>query len=317
MTTPAARPGTTVGELLADATNVLRESGSPSPRLDAELLLGHVLGIDRAGLLANHHLDVGAERVADLRRAVERRQAGEPIAYIRGIKEFFGLAFSVDRRALIPRPETERLVELALERVRDALVGRPRPAGSPQLRVWDIGTGSGAIAVSLAVECRRRGYAADVRVLATDASGEAVSLAIENAVGHGVADMVILRTADLAALDAPTAAEWLPVDLVCANLPYIASDVVPTLPVAASFEPPIALDGGPDGLALIRRLLADLPRVVAEGGVALLEIGADQADELALAVAEALPRWRLNVHADLSGSPRVAEIAAPDSMAAP
>jgi release factor glutamine methyltransferase len=300
--------GRTVGGWLSAATAALRESGSPSPRLDAELLLGHALGIDRAGLIAAHDIAVGVERASEFIAALERRRQGEPVAYIRGIKEFYGLAFSVDRRALIPRPETERLVELALERVRDALTGRPRPAGSPPLGAWDIGTGSGAIAVSLAAECRRRGYAAELRVLATDISADALALATENAVGHGVADTVSLRRADLAALGSGDAAEWLPVDLVCANLPYVPSPVLPTLPVAASFEPHDALDGGPDGLDVIRRLLPELPRVLAVDGTALLEIGADQADALIAAAAQALPGWPVVIHADLAGLPRVAEL---------
>lgn len=307
MTTSAAKTAT-VGVLLADATTRLREAGSASPRLDAELLLGHVLGVDRAGLIASHAVPVGAERAADLQAAIERRRLGEPVAYIRGIKEFFGLALTVDRRALIPRPETERLVEIALERIRTALVDRARPAGTPPLRAWDVGTGSGAIAVSLAVEARQRGYGGELGLLATDASGEALSLATENAVSHAVADMVELRAADLADLDSATAARWLPVDLLCANLPYIPSATLPTLPIAASFEPAIALDGGPDGLPLIRRLLPDLPRVLAGGGVALLEIGGDQADGLAAAVGQALPDWQLRVHRDLSDLPRVAEL---------
>jgi release factor glutamine methyltransferase len=298
----------TIGRLLADATARLRKAGSASPRLDAELLLGHVLRVERAGLLAASDLAVGPTQAQAFAEAIARRQRGEPVAYIRGIKEFYGLAFSVDARALIPRPETERLVDLALERIRDALVGRPRPAGTPPLRAWDVGTGCGAIAISLAVEARRRGYGSELRVLATDSSAEALSLATENAVGHGVADLVQLRVADMADLDGRTASDWLPVDLLCANLPYIPSAVLPELPVAASFEPPAALDGGADGLDVVRRLLPNLPRLVGELGVALLEIGAEQADGVAAAVAAALPGWRLAIYPDLAGLPRVAEL---------
>jgi release factor glutamine methyltransferase len=301
----------TVGGLLADATSQLRESGSASPRLDAELLLGHVLGIDRAGVLAHGDLPAAPGQARDFAAAVARRERGEPVAYIRGIKEFYGLAFTVDARALIPRPDTERLVELALERVRDALIGRPRPAGTPPLPIWDMGTGSGAIAVTLAVECRRRGYGGEVRLLATDSSAEALSLATENAVGHGVADLLKLRVADLAELDGATATDWLPVDLLCANLPYIPSAVIPGLPVAASFEPVAALDGGPDGLAVIRRLLPALPALLAERGVALLEIGDDQAAALTAAAGEALAGWSVAIHHDLAGLPRVAELTRP------
>ena len=128
---------------------------------------------------------------------MERRTRGEPVAYIRGIKEFHGLAFSVDARALIPRPETELLVDLGIERLTWLLTERPRPADAPPLLAWDVATGSGAVVIALAVEARRRGYAADVRFVATDLSADALSLATENAVVHGVADLIDFRQADL------------------------------------------------------------------------------------------------------------------------
>jgi release factor glutamine methyltransferase len=295
-----------IGDLLARATARLRESGSESARLDAQLLLGHVLGMARAGLLANSALAVPPAHAAEFEAAVERRSRGEPVAYIRGIKEFFGLAFAVDERALIPRPETERLVELCLERIRTQLIERPRPAGAAPLLVWDVGTGSGAIAVSLAVECRRRGYADDVRVRASDISADALALATENAVSHGVADMVELKRSDLLG-----DVDHGPADLIAANLPYVPSADVPELPVAASFEPALALDGGPDGLAVVRRLLDGLPSALATGAVALLEIGSDQAGALAAEVEKRLPGWVMQVHADLGGQPRVAELIRP------
>jgi release factor glutamine methyltransferase len=293
----------TIGQLLTEATGRLRESGSQSARLDAELLLGHTLGMARAGLLAHPELAVPQAQADAFHDAVDRRAQGEPVAYLRGIKEFYGLAFSVDPRALIPRPETELLVELALGRLRERLTGRPRPPGSAPLQVWDIGTGSGAIAVSVAVESRRRGYASEVRILATDVSLDALQVATENAVGHGVADIVELSVVDLLEVeDRP------PADLLLANLPYIPSSVVPTLPVAASFEPRLALDGGSDGLAMVRRLLAGLPGVMAADGQALLEIGSDQPDALAEGVQTELPGWQMELHHDLAGLPRVAEL---------
>jgi release factor glutamine methyltransferase len=298
--------GRSIGDLLIEATARLRESGSESPRLDAQLLLGHVLGMARAGLLAHSELTVPSAHAARFAAAVERRSRGEPVAYIRGIKEFFGLAFAVDDRALIPRPETERLVELCLEHIRVQLTARPRPAGAAPLLAWDVGTGSGAIAVSLAVECRRRGYAADVRVRATDISSAALDLATENAVSHGVADMIELKVADLLG-DAGDS----PVDLIAANLPYVPSGEVPELPVAVSFEPVLAVDGGPDGLGLIHRLLDGLPGALATGGVALLEIGEDHPAALASEVERRLPGWAMHVHADLGGQPRVAELVRP------
>lgn len=290
----------TVSRLLRDAAQ--RLSGSETPRLDAEVLLGHVLRVDRATLLAGPDAGVGPERAIEFTALVERRAAGEPVPYIRGLKEFYGLALTVDARALIPRPETETLVDLALARIGAALTAAPRAPGS-RLRVWDVGTGSGAIAIAVAVECRRRRYGGDVSLLATDVSTDALRLAVENAVAHGVADLIDFATADLT-----DDVETPPVDLLLANLPYIDSEIVPTLPVATSFEPARALDGGPDGLEIVRRLIGQLPVTLAPRGVALLEIGSDQPERVAVAASELGSDWQSVVHDDLGGRPRVVEI---------
>ena len=281
----------------------LDESGSSTPRLDAEVLLAHALRMDRASLIAHAGTSVGPTQAAEFEAALARRTAGEPVAYIRGLKEFYGIVFAVDERVLIPRPETELLVDLALARLGEALTSAPRAAGTPPLRVADVGTGSGAIVVSLAVECRRRGYAAEVRFVAGEDAADALDLARENAVGHGVADVIEFAESDL--LDELPAGMF---DLVLANLPYVPSAVVPQLPIAASFEPSPALDGGPDGLTVIRRLLDQLPRRLAAGGVTLLEIGSDQSNGLRAAVEQRLPGWSVLIHDDLSGQPRVAEL---------
>ena len=302
----ASATGSTIGKLIQHAAGILRASGSETPRLDAELLLGHVLGVGRSLLLAEPELQVSEPQQRALAGLIERRASGEPVAYIRGLKEFYGLVLSVDRRSLIPRPETELLVDLGLARIAFALTDRPRSATDGPLLVWDVGTGSGAVAVALAVECRRRRYKPDVHLRATDISADAISLATENAVAHGMADSIDLAIADLTALPSVR-----PADLLLANLPYVPSAVVPVLPVAASFEPVAALDGGPDGLAVIRRLLGELPAALATGGRALLEIGSDQSDAVAAAVAAQLPAWKLSVHDDLDGRPRVAEIEPP------
>jgi release factor glutamine methyltransferase len=301
----------TIGELLTGALERLRASGSESPRLDAELLLAHALGVDRTTLIAHPEQPVGPDAAAQFADALGRREAGEPVAYIRGLKEFHGVAFGVDARALIPRPETEVLVDLALGEIGDRLARAARPPGTPPLAVADVGTGSGAIAVALAVALRRRGMLGEVEIVASDVSEDAVDLARENAVGHGVADRVAVATADLLP-PAGRVAGLLVVpprfDVICANLPYIPSADVPRLPVAASFEPDGALDGGPDGLAVIRRLLDTLPERLAADGVALLEIGSDQGGALHAAVAGQLPGWGARVEPDLSGRPRVARL---------
>lgn len=292
-----------IGEALADAEARLRRSGSDTPRLDAELLVAHAIGTSRTAVLAHPEVAVPPSAVERLGTYVARRERGEPVAYIRGMKEFHGLAFAVDRRALIPRPDTELLVELAVSRAVEALASAPRPAGTPPLRVADVGTGSGAVAVAVAAALRRRGFLVDVSILATDLSADALGLAIENAVAHGLADSIRFAETDLFPADEDA------VDLLLANLPYVRSGDVPRLPVAASFEPPVALDGGADGLAVVRRLLERLPAIVCSGGRALLEIGAGERAELEEAASAMLPGWSFAAHADLAGIERVAELA--------
>jgi len=290
-----------VRELLDVGIARLRESGSETARLDAELLLAHALDTDRTAILAHTDAAVGDGAAARFVASLDRRTAGEPVAYIRGIKEFHGLAFGVDPRALIPRPETERLVELAELEVVRRLVGAPRPAGSPPVRVIDVGVGSGAVAVTLAVLLRRRRMLDEVAIAATDVSEDAVQLAKENAVAHAVGDRIEFSTSDL--LPGSDTKRW---DIVAANLPYVRSGAVPNLPVAASFEPATALDGGPDGLAVIGRLLDQLPQALAADGVALLEIGGDQEAGLRALASKRLPGWSCEVERDLGGLPRVA-----------
>lgn len=291
----------TTTQLLAEGVERLRASGSETARLDAELLLGDAIGVGRTVLLAHPEAPVGADAMARFRSGIERRAAGEPIAYIRGLKEFYGLAFAVDARALIPRPETERLVELAEAEIRLRL--RTREAAAAPMQVMDVGTGSGAIVVTLAVRLRSMGALDAISLHAVDASDEALQLAKENAAGHAVADAIAFGRSDLLA---SVAGE--PFDLVLANLPYVRSDAVPALPIAASFEPVGALDGGEDGLEIIERLLRELPVALAMDGAALLEIGSDQGDAIVERCARVVPGWRCEVEADLTGRPRVARI---------
>ncbi|MFH1475136.1 MAG: HemK/PrmC family methyltransferase [Chloroflexota bacterium] len=311
----------TIGEHLAAGVERLRASGSESARLDAELLLANALGVERTTVLAHPDGAVGPEAAARLLDHLSRRAAGEPVAYIRGVKEFHGVALAVDARAQIPRPETELLVDLALGAIGDRLARAPRPPGTPPLAVADVGTGSGAIAVALAVALRRRAMLGEVEIVASDASTEAADLARENAVAQAVGDRVGVAVADLLPpAGRPAGLLVVPArfDIVCANLPYIPSSVVPELPVAASFEPHAALDGGPDGLDVIRRLLTVLAERVVADGITLLEIGDDQGPELRAAVAERLPGWEVRVEPDLSGRLRVAVLgAAHGSVGAP
>lgn len=291
----------TVRELLDVGIARLRDSGSESARLDAELLLAHAIETDRTTILAHPEAPVGDGAAARFEATLDRRASGEPVAYIRGVKEFHGLAFGVDARALIPRPETERLVELAELEIVRRLIGAPRPPGSPPLRVLDVGVGSGAVAVTLAVLLRRRGMAEAVALVASDVSDEALQLARENAVAHAVGDRIDFRTADLIPDD-----EMQTWDIVVANLPYVRSEALPGLPKATAFEPAIALDGGPDGLRVIARLVDQLTGALARDGVALLEIGGDQGQAMRDLAAERLPDWSCELENDLGGLPRIA-----------
>jgi len=293
-------PVETTGALLRAGAERLRESGSETARLDAELLLGHAVGVGRTVILAHPEAPIGADAARRYRADIERRASGEPVAYIRGVKEFYGLAFQVDPRALIPRPETERLVELAEGEVMRRLGLDLGDSGS--LRIADVGTGSGAIAVALAVSLRRLRALEAVDLVVTDISADALDVAKDNAVGHAVADRMSFAQADLL----PSAAGRF--DLVLANLPYVRHDAMAGLPRATTFEPTLALDGGVDGLELIGRLVDRLPDVLVEDGVALLEIGADQGQAIEGLIFEALPGWSCAIEQDLAGLPRVARI---------
>ena len=319
MTAPPDGPGPTdglpvetTGALLREGAERLVLSGSETPRLDAELLLGHAVGVGRTVVLAHPEAPVGADAARRYRADVERRATGEPVAYLRGIKEFYGLAFEADARALIPRPETERLVELAGAEVMRRLGASARDAGARPLRIVDVGTGSGAIAVALAVSLRRLGALEAVEILATDISTDALDLARENAVAHAVAERIRFAQADLLPGDgADGTDDGGGFDLVLANLPYVRRDAIAGLPRATSFEPALALDGGPDGLDVIGRLLDRLPGALTSGGGALLEIGADQGEAIVALAAGRLPGWHCEVELDLAGLPRVAQLGRP------
>ena len=292
----------TIGELLASAVERLRAAGSDTPRLDAELLLARAIGGGRTGVIAHPDATVGSVAAAAFAADVERRAGGEPVAYIRGLKEFHGVAFATDARALIPRPETEMLVDVAVDEVLARLARGTGAGGGDRIRVADVGTGSGAIAIALAVALRRRRALEAVGISAVDVSPVAVSLARENAAAHGLLDVIRIDVADLVPIGAG------PFDLVLANLPYIPSATVDVLGGSADHEPRLALDGGADGLAVIRRLLALLPSILEPGGVALLEIGEDQGAAAEEAARAAVQGAVVTVLPDLAGRPRVVRI---------
>jgi len=247
----------TVLKLLRWTADYFAGRGIDSPRLDAELLLADTLGLDRVGLYLNFERPLQAEELANYREKVRRRAGREPLAYILGATEFWSLPLKVTPAVLIPRPDTELLVEEALKRL----------AGATQ--VLDVGTGSGALAIALVHEC------AEWTVTAIDVSATALAVAAENARANGVAERIAFMEADLADLPAG------PFDLVVSNPPYISTgDLAGLMPEVGDFEPHLALDGGADGLAAYRALAGQVSRVLAADGWLLVEVGIGQASSV-------------------------------------
>lgn len=287
------------GALMGEAAARLTDAGSETARLDAELLVSHAFGRDRTWLHAHPDATLDVDGARDLEAWVERRAAGEPVAYIRGFKEWFGLRVATDPRALIPRPETELLAESAIAEIAARLV-----RDDQVVWVWDVATGGGAVALALALRFRAALALGRMRLVASDLSPDALELASENLAAHGVAQLVTLQTSDLLGGDAP-----LPADLVTANLPYVTTAEVDAAPGSLAYEPRLALDGGTDGLDVLRRLVAQLPERLAPGGVALLEVAARQAGAVR-GEAEALPiPVAVTQIPDLAGIERVVRIA--------
>lgn len=258
----------TVEKVLAWAGDDFRARGHATPRLEAELLLGHVLGLDRVRLILEHRRPLAPAELASYRELIKRRRAREPIAYILGEREFYGLSFRVDARVLVPRPDTETLVDVALERTRQRdLFGN----------LLDLCTGSGCVAIAFAK--RRPTW----HVLGTDVAPGAIELARENALRLGVAHNVSFLEAELGADVAP----GVRFDLITSNPPYIPSAEILSLePDVRQYEPALALDGGPDGLDAVRRIAARAPALLCPDGVLALEVHFDQAERVAALLSE-------------------------------
>jgi release factor glutamine methyltransferase len=273
----------TRGEARTRAAETLRRAGAPTPALDVDVLLAHALGVPKDALVAHPEIELAPDEATHFDTLVAKRAEGVPVAYLRGFKEFYGLRFAVDPRVLVPRPETEALVDA----VRDH-------TGDRALTVVDVGTGSGAIAIALAVHAPR------LRIIATDVSAAALAVARTNAVAHGV--RIDLRQGDLLA---PVTER---VDVVAANLPYLRDDALEELVgerTSLAFEPRVATVAGPDGLALVRHAIADLPRVLAADGAAFLECDPPQAEPIAALLR---PLGAVDVLKDLAGLDRVVRL---------
>jgi len=275
--------------VIQDTHQKLEVAGIPDARLEAEVLVMNVMRMPRQSIFAEQETEVSGQQQSALDALLERRYLREPLAYILGQREFYGINVILTPAVLIPRPETEGLVEHALLM---ALMGME----SQDLTIADVGTGSGAIAINLAI------HLPAAKIFAVDVADAVLDVTAYNVRVHDVGERVNLGIGDL--LDAVPE----PVDLIVANLPYIPTDRIPTLQPEVQQEPTLALDGGPDGLDLIRRLLTQAEEKLKETGIILLEMDPDQipvVQELAL---NHFPEGSTSVEQDLAGMDRILTI---------
>lgn len=312
-----------IADVLREATRQLESSASDSPQIEARLLAEAALGRSRVWIYQHLGTTIDAASIERLHSLVDRRAAGEPLAYIIGTREFFGRSFIVDHRVLIPRPETETLLERALQLARarfdqPALASTgPRAGGSlassnvrpvepgpftsldlsdRPMRVVDVGTGCGILGISLALALP------SARVVLVDCSADALDVARENCRRHGVDGRVDLVQADLLnGIDGP-------IDLIVANLPYVPTDEINHLQIEVQREPRLALDGGADGLDLYRRLFSQATSALSSRGSLVAEIG-DRQGGTALQLARAsFPDRDVRIYPDLEGRDRVVAV---------
>ncbi len=248
----------TILDVIQKTTAYLEKAGVPNPRLDVELLLAHVLHLKRMDLYLQFERQLTKQELDALRPLVKRRTSREPLQHILGTVDFCGLELSVTSQALIPRPETEILVQTAIAKI---------DKGS-EVVILDIGTGCGAIGLALCNACPR------LRCVATDFSEKVLALALENAVKTGLQSRVEFRRGDLF----EPLKEGETFDLIISNPPYIPSSEMAVLQPEVQYDPPLALEGGLSGLGVIRRLIAEAPPFLKPGGWFLFEIGHHQAD---------------------------------------
>lgn len=275
-------------ELYHDTVRRFAAAGIPEADTEAALLIRHFLDCTRAGLFLHGGREVAATALAAVNQAVARRLCREPLAYILGEQEFFGRPFAVGPAVLIPRPETELLVERAIAAVRGG-----QGEGPP--RLLDLGTGSGVIAITLALELPT------ARVVAVDLSLAALAVARANAIRHGVGERISWLNGDWGAALA-TGCRF---DLVAANPPYVAANVRASLQPELAAEPALALYGGDDGRQAVNRLLVDTGRLLAPGGTLFMEIGYDQGDYVLAELATLGGYDQVAVHRDYANLPRM------------
>jgi release factor glutamine methyltransferase len=279
-------PSTTVGRAINAASERLQEAGIDTARLDAQVILAHVLGVGRSWLFAHFDQALTGDEAENYTNMIARRMAFEPVAYLVGRKEFYGIDLAVDRRVLVPRPETELLVDAVLEHVAEF---------GDRLTIADIGAGSGAIALAIAAN------APEVTIYAIDVSADALAVAKANVLAHDIRGQVTLLHGDL------LAPLTMPVDVLVANLPYVAyPDFCTLAPDVRVYEPRLALEAGPQGLDVITRLVHQVPTCLNPGGLVALEIGYDQAPAVVKLIERALPyAYEIDVRKDYQGHNRV------------
>lgn len=280
-----------VRQLLREGTEFLSRTGAQSARLDAELLLGHVLGWKREALYVNLETWMLSTQRAQFEQTLRRRARGEPVAYITGEREFWSLGFTLSPAVLVPRPETELLVDIALRLTSE------RPISDFGFRILDLGTGSGAIAVSLAKEID------GAAIWATDISLEALKVAEGNATRHGVREKIRFLQGDLfRAVEEPAAS----FDIIVSNPPYVRRDEIKDLPPEVrDWEPALALDGGSDGLDFYGRIIEEGHVHLRDGGLILLEIGADMRNDVFELLQKSGWYSQVAIHRDYAGKDRV------------
>lgn len=278
----------TVLKLLQWTTDYFQRNNVPEPRTSAEVLLAHVLAEDRLFLYLNYDRPMETKELATYRACIKRRLQGEPNQYITGLQEFWSLPLHVSPDVLIPRPETEVLVEAVLEFLDKA---------DSNLDILDLGTGSGAIAIALARELPA------TRIVATDFSMAALRLAQENAESHQVDERIFLVQADMFAALPGVLQKF---KVVVTNPPYVSDAEMLELPrEVREFEPHYALEGGPEGLEVIRRIIAEAPTVLSGTGALFMEIGADQAESISALVTDSQHYKNYRIVKDYSGLDRV------------
>jgi len=280
--------------LLSDITNCLA-SISDTPALDASVLLAHIINKPRTWVMAHPELTISTEQQKQLDDSLAQLEGGKPFPYVLGHWEFFGLDFDITPDVLIPRPETELLVEKAIAWLQKFPTKRI---------IADIGTGSGAIAISIAVNVT------DANIFATDISPKALQVAKQNAIKHGVNNKIEFIECDLLPDQSQIANRKSSINLFCANLPYIPTRTLYNLPIYER-EPTIALDGGQDGLDLLRRLMKLAPKWISPDSLILLEVEATLGKQTTKLARELFPNANIQLHQDLSGRDRLLEIELP------